>query len=302
MKVLIAGGTGFLGSALARSLTSAGHHVLVLTRRPPRRTEEVHWDGRSLGDWAGRMAEVDAVANLTGFGLEHWPWTASRKKRFVDSRVVPAEALTTAIEKTAHRPRIFLQISGINRYGLRGEGVADESDRPADDFLAQLTVQWEAAAGRLDGLGLRVVVARSAVVLDASAGLFPLMALPVRLMVGGPLGNGRQAVPWIHIQDEIRAFSFLLENESASGAFNLIAPQPASNAEFMRSVARTLHRPYWLRTPAFLLRMALGEMSDLVLEGRYSHPRRLGELGFQFRFPTLDAALADLFGWSKMTS
>jgi uncharacterized protein len=302
MRILIAGGSGFLGSALARSLAATGHEIHILTRRVPRKSREIQWDGRSLGAWAQRIDQMDAIVNATGYGLEHWPWTASRKRLFLDSRVAPGTILAAAVKAARHRPRVFLQMSGINRYGLRGEGIADESTPAADDFLAQLTVQWEAATQPLEDVGVRWIVTRNAVVLDSHAGLFPLMALPVRMFVGGPLGDGQQAVPWIHIEDEVAALQFLLENENASGAFNLIAPQQTSNADFMRAVARRLHRPYWLRTPATLLRLGLGEMSVLVLEGRYSYPRHLEDLGYKFRYPALDSALSHLFPWSLMPS
>ncbi len=302
MRVLIAGGTGFVGSSLARSLTSAGHSVSILTRRAARHPGEIQWDGRSASAWAGNIADFGAVINTTGFGLEHWPWTAARKRRFLDSRVVPCAAIASAILASARRPAVLVQISGINYYGLRGAGIADETTPPGTDFLARLAVQWEAATEPVEQVGVRRVVARSAVVLDARRGLFPLMALPVRLMAGGRLGNGQQAVPWIHVQDELEALRFLMENETAAGAFNLIAPQQTSNAEFMRSVARALRRPYWLPTPGFLLRAVLGEMSDLILEGRYSAPRRLEQLGFRFSYPTLDAALDNLFRRSQMTT
>ncbi len=295
MRVLIAGGTGFLGSALAGRLRAAGHEVWVLTRRSRRAENEIQWSGTSADGWSRRLDQVDSVVNVSGYGLEHWPWTPSRKQQFVDSRVRPGEALTAAI-RTVHRPpRVFIQISGINYYGATGEGIADEDSPAAGDFLAQLTVKWEASTKSMEELGVRRVVARSAVVLAIQGGLFPLMALPVRLYVGGPLGSGKQAVPWIHLEDEVRALQFLLENEAARGAFNLIAPQGTSNAEFMRSVAKAAGRPYWLRTPAWPLRILLGEMSTLILEGRYSRPRRLEELGFKFQYPTIEAAASALF-------
>jgi len=236
---------------------------------------------------------MDAVVNLTGYGLDHWPWNATQKKRFSDSRLRPGRALVAAIKESSPRPAVFLQISGINHYGLRGE-PADETTAPGTDYLAQLTVQWEAATQPLEELGVRRVVARTAVVLARRGGLFPLMALPVRLFLGGPLGSGEQAVPWIHGSDQAEALRFLLENERAHGPFNLVAPTPTSNSQFMRAVARALHRPYWLPAPAFALRLVLGEMSVLVLEGRYALPRRLLEQGYVFRFPTIEAALADL--------
>ncbi len=294
MRVLIAGGTGFLGSSLAGTLRSAGHDVWILTRRRPRQSHEVHWDGHSSGEWVKSLEGADAVINVTGFGLEHWPWSTQQKQRFVDSRTQPGAALSSAIRMVGRRPSTFLQISGINYYGATGEGVADESWPAAADYLAQLTVKWEASTQPIEGMGVRRIVARTAVVLDTKGGLFPLMVLPVRLLLGGPLGDGRQAVPWIHLHDQIAAMCFLLERPDASGAFNLIAPEATSNAEFMRAAAAALHRPYWLRTPTFVLRAALGEMSTLVLEGRYSRPKRLLELGFEFRYPTIREATINL--------
>jgi uncharacterized protein (TIGR01777 family) len=296
MKVLIAGGSGFLGTALSNSLKKDSHDVFILTRRDSLNPHEIHWDGRTITGWGHIVNEMDAMVHLTGYGLEHWPWTKRQKQRFVDSRVLPGLALASAIEKAAHRPSVFLQTSGINRYGLRGEGIADESTPAATDFQAQLTVQWEDATKSVEELGVRRVIVRNAVVLDKRDGLFPLMSLAPRLFFGGKFGDGKQAMPWIHIVDQTRAMRFLLENENASGPFNLIAPEPISNTEFMRAVTKVLHRPYWFHVPAFLLRLALGEMSILLTEGRYSQPKRLIELGFQFQFGKLEDAMEDLLG------
>ena len=296
MRVIIAGGTGFLGSALRRQLESSGHEVIILTRREPRSAGEISWDGRSQGEWTRALEQADAVVHATGYGLEHWPWTRQQKQRFADSRVLPGKALAQGIAGAVRKPRTFVQISGVNYYGARGEGVADEASPPAGDFLAQLAVQWEAATQGVEDMGVRRATARSAVILDRSGGLLPLMVLPVRLGFGGPLGDGRQAVPWIHVEDQARALQFLLENETAKGPFNLIAPSPTSNADFMNAAAKALHRPYWFRTPGVLLRLVLGEMSTLVLDGRYSAPKCLDQLGFAFKFPSIGAALGNLYG------
>jgi uncharacterized protein (TIGR01777 family) len=295
MKVLIAGGSGFLGTALKNLLSHNSHEVFTLTRGKSRGRNQIHWDGKTTDGWEYLVNEVDAVVNLTGYGLEHWPWSRKKKQRFEDSRVLPGRALVSAIQNAARRPRVFLQISGINRYGLRGEGIADESTPAADDFLAQLTVKWEDATEKVEGLGVRRVVARTAVVLAGRGGLFPLMALPARLFFGGKLGDGSQAMPWIHLADEVRAFKFLLENEDARGAYNLIAPTPTSNLEFMRAIASTLHRPFWFHVPRFLLKLVLGEMNVLITEGRYSQPKRLLELGYQFQFANVQDALRNIF-------
>ncbi len=295
MKVLIAGGSGFLGTSLKKSLANAQHEVFILTRRPSKDSHLIQWDGKTTEGWGRSVNDMDAVVNLTGLGLDHWPWTKRQKQRFVDSRVLPGRALVTAIQDAERRPRVFLQTSGINRYGLRGEGIADESTPPADDFLGQLTVPWEDATKPVEELGMRRVIARNAVVLARKGGMFPLMALPMRLFFGGKFGAGKQAMPWIHLADQTNGMRFLLENEDARGPFNLIAPQPTSNAEFMRALARALRRPYWFHAPNFLLQLVLGEMSVLLTGGRYSQPKRLIELGFQFQFGQLDHALEDLF-------
>ncbi|HSK89099.1 MAG TPA: TIGR01777 family oxidoreductase [Anaerolineales bacterium] len=294
MKVLIAGGSGFLGTALRTSLAEDRHEVFILTRRSPKHPSEIQWDGKTTEDWGHRINDMDAVVNLTGFGLVHWPWTRKQKQKIVDSCVLPGLALASAIKSASRPPRVFLQTSGINRYGLRGEGIADESTPPADDFLAQLTVPWEDATKPVEELGVRRVIVRNAVVLARNDGSFPLMALAPRLFFGGRFGDGKQAMPWIHIADHTKAMRFLLENENARGPFNLIAPEPTSNAEFIRAVSKALHRPYWFHVPGFLLKVVLGEMSVLLTEGRYSQPKRLIELGFQFRFGNLKDAMENL--------
>jgi uncharacterized protein (TIGR01777 family) len=294
MKVLIAGGSGFLGTALKNSLIKANHDVFILTRNASKDATEIQWDGKTQDGWGHVVNDMDAVVNLTGFGLEHWPWTKRQKQRFIDSRVLPGLALVSAIRNATRRPSVFLQTSGINRYGLRGEGPADEFTPPGEDFLAQLTIKWEDATQPVDELGVRRVIVRNAVVLARSAGLFPLMALSPRLFFGGKFGDGKQAMPWIHVADQANAMRFVLENENTRGPFNLISPEPTSNAEFMRVVCKTFHRPYWFHVPKFLLKVMLGEMSILLTEGRYSQPKRLIELGFQFQFGKLENAIEDL--------
>ncbi|MBK9926272.1 MAG: TIGR01777 family protein [Anaerolineales bacterium] len=295
MNVLIAGGSGFIGTALTKSLQQDGHKVFILTRRIPKDSSQIQWDGKTTKGWGYIINEVDAVINLTGYGLEHWPWTKRQKQRFIDSRVFPGFALASAIKDSSHRPSVFLQTSGINHYGLRNDSIADESTPPASDFLAQLTVGWEDATKPIEELGVRRVVTRTAVVLSGRGGLFPLMALSVRLFFGGRFGDGKQATPWIHLADQVSAIKFLLENENARGPFNLIAPTPTSNADFMKIIATHLKRPYWFHLPAFLLRIPLGEMSVLLTEGSYSQPKRLLELGYKFQFPKLKDAVKDIF-------
>lgn len=295
MNILIAGGTGFLGTALTKSLEQDNHKVFILTRRKPNKPNRIQWDGKTTSRWSHLVNDMDAVVNLTGYGLEHWPWTKRQKQKFIDSRVIPGLALASAIKEASRRPSVFLQASGINRYGLRNDSVADESTPPAEDFLAQITVGWEDATKSVEELGVRRAITRNAVVLARRGGLFPLMALPVQLFFGGKFGDGKQATPWIHIEDHVNAMRFLLENDDAQGPFNLIASTPTSNADFMAAIAKVLKRPYWFHLPSFLLRIPLGEMSVLLTEGSYSQPKRLLEHGFKFQFPTIEDAVKDLF-------
>jgi uncharacterized protein (TIGR01777 family) len=299
MRIIIAGGSGFLGRALIHDLQGAGHEVTVLTRYPgrarlPTGCQALAWDGRTTAGWGEAMSRAEAVINLTGESLSNWPWTKAQKERFRESRVQAGQALTEAIGAASPRPKVFIQFSGINHYGLQGE-PADENTPPGDDFLSQLTVVWEGASQEVEALGVRRCVLRTAVVLGRDGGLLGLMALPVRLFIGGRLGNGRQAVPWVHVQDVAGAVRFLLENEATRGVYNLIAPQSTSNSEFYRGLAKALKRPYWFPTPAFLLRLALGEMAVLIVDGRPARPDRLLKAGYAFRFPRLEEALRGLF-------
>lgn len=298
MKVLIAGGSGFMGRYLIKSLIADNHQVWVLSRNPEqniRGVQVVGWDGKTTEGWGDLVDEMDAVVNLSGLSTNNWPWTERKKRKFLTSRTEPGSALATAIQNATRRPGVFIQISGINHYGLRGDMVADESTPPGNDYLSQLTVAGENATKPVEEAGVRRVVCRTAVVLARDAILMWLLALPVRLFVGGPFGDGKQALPWIHVDDQISAIRFLMEDERASGPFNFVAPHQTSNAEFMRTLAKVLRRPYWFRYPKFLMRLVLGEMSVLVTEGRFSKPERLFEMGYNMRYPNLEGALRNIF-------
>jgi uncharacterized protein (TIGR01777 family) len=296
MNILIAGGSGFLGQALTKSFLADGHKVFILSRgsHAPAGTQAVKWDARTTQGWGHLVNEMDVIIHLAGRSLSSWPWTAATKRDFHDSRILPGLALAQAVLEATRRPGIFIQASGINHYGLYGD-LADESTPPGDDFLAQLTVQWEHATKSVEELGVRRIVIRTAVVLGKDGGLLALMSLPIKLFIGGPLGDGKFAMPWIHLNDWVGAVRFLIEDRNANGAYNLIAPTPTSNAGFNRALASVLHRPYWFPTPAFLLRLILGEMSVLVLEGRFAQPKRLIESGYRFQFSDAHEALSDLF-------
>ncbi|MFM8427031.1 MAG: TIGR01777 family oxidoreductase [Chloroflexota bacterium] len=297
MNIMIAGGTGLLGTALTKSFLADGHKVFVLSRTPSNRSDVqiVEWDARSTNGWGHLVNEMDVVIHLAGRSTSAWPWTAAKKKSFEDSRILPGLALAQAIQNATRRPSLFVQVSGINHYGLQGD-LADESTPPGEDFLAQLTVKWEDATQSVEGLGIRRLVLRTPPVLSRDNVIMKLIALPVQLFVGGPIGSGKQAFPWIHIKDWVGAIRYLMANENARGVYNMIAPAQTSLADFTKVLANILHRPYWFPVPAFLMRNVLGEMSVLILEGRFSQPKRLLESGYKFQFPGPREALTDLFG------
>lgn len=297
MNIMISGGTGLLGTALTKSLLADAHKVFILSRTDKKHSDVqiIKWDARTPDGWGHLVNEMDVVIHLAGRSTSAWPWSAANKKSFEDSRILPGLALAQAIQVATRRPSLFVQVSGINHYGLHGD-LADESTPPGDDFLAQLTVKWEGATQSVERLGVRRLVLRTPPVLSRDNVIMKLIALPVQLFVGGPIGSGKQPFPWIHIKDWVSAVRYLMADESARGVYNMIAPSQTSLADFAKILANVLHRPYWFPVPAFLMRNVLGEMSVLILEGRYSQPKRLLESGYTFQFPGPREALTDLFG------
>jgi len=309
MNVVLTGGTGLIGRTLCARLLEAGHTLSVLTRAPARAETllppEVRlraWDAAHPDGWARLLDGADAVVNLAGESIagETLPaillrrWTAETKERIRRSRIRAGQALVEAIRQARRPPRILVQASAVGYYGSASGHTVDESAPPGDDFLARVCVEWEASTAAVEALGVRRVVIRTGLVLAPTGGILPILLLPVQLFLGGPLGSGRQAVPWIHIADETEAIRFLLEEAGASGVYNLCAPQPVTQAEFVRRAAHLLRRPAFFPAPAPLLRLALGEKAALVLEGQRAVPRRLLEAGFRFRYPKLDGALQAL--------
>ncbi len=299
MNILIIGGSGFIGSALIPRLLEEGHAINVLSRRPhavhlPPSVVVHPWDGRSGAAWANLLAGMDAVINLAGANLGVGRWTQQRKMEFLASRVTSGQAVVEAFALAPRKPHLLMQASAIGYYGPCGDEVITESSPPGRDFLAQLCVQWEASTQPVEAWGVRRVLLRTGIVLGRDSLVLKRLLLPFRLGVGGPLGSGRQWMPWIHLADQIGAMLFLLHNDQAVGPFNLTAPNPVRNAVFGRILARVIRRPYWLPVPAFALRLVLGEMSTLVLDGQRALPQRLLDLGYRFVFEDLEAALHDL--------
>ncbi len=305
MRFMLTGGSGLIGRALADSLAADGHEVILLSRSPgnvvglPEGVRAVYWDARTTEGWGELVDGAAAVIHLAGESLAgdnlfNIRWTPARKRRLYDSRVKTGQVLLEAIEAARERPAVLVQQSGVNYYGTRDENPATEEHGPGDDFLARLCVDWEGATARAERMGVRRVVTRTAVVLSDRGGVLPLQMLPFRFFVGGPIGSGRQWYPWIHIQDEVRAIRFLIDNPEAKGPFNLCAPGAVTNAEFSRALGRAMGRPAAIPAPAFAFKLAFGEASMLLLEGRRIIPQRLQEMGFEFRFPEVEPALRDL--------
>lgn len=290
--IVVTGGTGFIGKALVRALRDAKKDVAVLTRAPKHEGERA-WTPNHEGAWTDVVDGADAVIHLAGAGVADEPWTQARKKEIEESRTISTRILAESIARAKRKPRCFVSASAIGYYGFREPGERDESSPPGDDFLARVCVEWERAAEPARA-HTRVVHPRIGIVLGEE-GALPKMVAPFKAMVGGPIGSGRQVLSWIHVVDVVLALSFFLDKDDARGPVNLVAPQPVSQRVFASAIGKQLGRPALVPTPGFALKLALGaERANIVLEGQRVVPARLTELGYRFRFPTLEKALADL--------
>jgi uncharacterized protein len=294
--IIVAGGTGLLGTALTEALRHDGHSVVVLTRRPTR-DHEIGWaPGERTGAWTSAIGTAHAVINLAGTSIASGRWTTARKAAIRESRTRATGALVRAIHAAPQPPSVFLSSSAVGIYGTRGEEPVTESTAPGSDFLAEVCREWEALASQAAGQS-RVVLLRSGVVLARSGGALPQLALPFKLFAGGPAGTGRQYVSWIHVDDWVAMVKWALATPTVAGAMNLTAPTPVSNEEFSRTLGRVLHRPSWMKAPPFALRLLLGEMADaLVLGGQRVLPHAAQQQGFVFGYPTLEPALREIYG------
>jgi uncharacterized protein (TIGR01777 family) len=299
MKILVAGGTGFLGRPLADVLSKAGHQVVILTRQVPppdsSRLRFVPWTPGVRDRWITELESCDVVINLAGASIGDHRWSTQQKQVILESRLQATRTLVDAIRTSAHQPSVFLSASAVGYYGPRGDEPIGEEQPAGADFLAEVCRQWEAEAGRAASL-TRVVLLRTGLVLDRTGGALPRMLLPFRLGLGGPLGSGRQYWPWIHRADWIALVHWSLVTPEAVGPLNVSAPNPVTNRAFATLLGAALRRPSFMPAPAFALRLILGEMADgLLLSGQRALPLKAERLGFTFRFAELDDALRDLF-------
>jgi uncharacterized protein (TIGR01777 family) len=298
MRVAIAGGTGFIGSALTKALLERNDEVWIISRTSPKNKSkrtgfnQMTWD--ELEASPSLLEGIDAIVNLTGESINQ-RWNQAAKQRVMDSRLTAAARISKLVHSLNHKPLLVINASGISAYGISADGIFDESSPTrVTDFLSEVVQKWEQAADSIPAE--RLVKLRVGVVLDKKEGAFPLMAMPYRLFGGGKIGSGEQWLSWIHLEDMIRLILFILDNNFIEGPINASSPDPVSNDSFGRAIGKAMRRPHWFPVPAFVMRTLFGEMSTLLLDGQRALPSRALENGFVFRYPTVESAMEELVG------
>jgi hypothetical protein len=297
-RIVLAGGSGFVGQALAGRLLADGYEVIVLSRRAAKnaRGTFVPWDGSMLGEWAKSLEDSLAVVNLTGKNINCRP-TQSNRREIVRSRVASVQAVGEAIRRCRRPPRVFVQTTAVGIYGDGGDKVCDESTPPGQGLLGETCQQWEKAFAESPTPGVRRVMLRLGVVLGREGGAFPSLAALTRLFLGGAVGRGRQYISWLHIADAVRIYRETIDREEFQGTYVATSPQPATNAQFMRELRAALHRPWSPPVPALAVRLGgwlAGINAELALTGQRCAPRRLMAQGFAYEFAELRRALKEL--------
>ena len=301
MKVLITGGTGLIGTRLAEMLIDGGYEVALLSREPTKSNHfrSFRWDPRAGTIDEAAVPYADYIVNLAGASVSDGKWTDERKRDIMTSRLGGLALLHRELAKPGHHVQAVISASAIGLYGDAGDRLVDEETPPAlptNDFLADVSHQWELAAAPIAALGIRTVVPRIGIVLSTEGGALPQIARPVKLGAGAALGSGRQYMSWIHLDDLCRLFIAMLDDEAWHGTYNAVAPNPVTNQEFTETLAQVLHRPLLLpKVPAFGLKLAMGEMSDIVLASQNVSARKVLAQGFRYEYPELRGALEALY-------
>jgi uncharacterized protein (TIGR01777 family) len=299
MKIIITGATGFIGAILTDRLWNQFHSLVLLSRRPPSeigvsKKEWFAWSPPSAGEWERAVDGADGIVNLAGEPIAAKRWSKEQKEKLRSSRIDSTRALVNAIAKAKVKPKFLVNASAIGYYGAHGDETVTETTAPGSDFLSRLCVDWESEALKAETHGVRVVRMRTGIVLGKGQGALAKMVPPFKMFAGGPLGSGRQYMPWIHIEDEIGLLLFLIENEKAHGPFNASAPNPVTMEEFARALGEVLNRPSWVSVPPSALALLTGEMADMLLTGQRAVPEAAIKLGYSFKYPTIGAALQSL--------
>jgi uncharacterized protein (TIGR01777 family) len=304
MRIVIAGGSGFLGRRLTSAWLEAGHEVTVLSRarRPTAGTLDMtvdvrRWDPPNVDDdLVATLRGADAVVNLAGVAIGGRPWTPGRKRAILRSRLVATGTIVEGIRRlpAEDRPKVLVNASGVDIYGDRPDGEITEDSAPGDSFLAGVVVAWERAAVEAGSLGVRVVLARTALIVAPEAFAWRLVLLPFRVFVGGPLGSGRQRFTWIHADDAVGLYDLAIRDGSIVGPLNMVAPEVPTQRELAQAIGGLMHRPAFVAVPAFVLRLVLWGQADIVLHGRVAVPAKALATGYRFQHPTVESALRDV--------
>ncbi|KHF41294.1 TIGR01777 family oxidoreductase [Halalkalibacter okhensis] len=299
MNIVIAGGSGFLGKKLTDHLTNQGHSIYILTRDASNKpvlpsvhyVQWLHEEAKPID----HLNEVDAIINLAGESIGSGRWTKQKKTNILQSRITSTQSIIQLIEQLPIKPKVLVNASAIGYYGTSlSKTFTEESESSGDDFLSNVVEKWENEAKKASNYGVRVVFCRLGVVLDPNEGALNRMLLPYRFFIGGPLGSGKQWLSWIHIDDAVRMFSYAATQPNLEGAFNLTTPFPCQMNEFGKTLAHVLNRPHYLPAPSFALRLLLGEMSTLVLDGQKVLPNKAISSSYPYLYPTLLSALENL--------
>jgi uncharacterized protein (TIGR01777 family) len=292
MKILITGATGLIGKALRESFREKGYDMLLASRHEPNSADEVKWSVEEGFADPSKLEGIDAVAHLAGESVNGLRWTDEKKKAIRDSRVLGTRNVVDAISKLKNKPKVLVAASAVGFYGERADEEVTESSAAGDTFLADVSKQWEGEARRAEDAGIRTVLLRTGIVLSKDGGALGTMLLPFKLGVGGVVGDGKQWMSWISLDDHIRVINYVIENDNIRGAVNSVTPRPVTNQEFTKAMGEVLYRPTFLPLPEFVVSMALGEMGDeLLLTSTKVMPKRLEDAGFQFEYPELIPAL-----------